>query len=182
MPPATPESLTGIDQIEPMQLPSRDACLQYVTIFFDEVHCLYWLYSSEAFHTRLEATYSDLGASATASWRCALYSIFALGSQKLSAAIDRRSSADYLSLAKSSVSKVCDEADLDSVRALVLLVSHLHNKAQRQIYSGYCTNYARHWLSNHTASATHHISMQERLSELPSLLAYTSTSMPLHTV
>jgi len=32
-------------------------------------------------------------------------------------------SSDYLAIAKDMVPEVCDEADLDSVRALILLVS-----------------------------------------------------------
>lgn len=34
-------------------------------------------------------------------------------------------SSDYLAIAKDMVPEVCDEADLDSVRALILLVSLL---------------------------------------------------------
>ena len=59
LPPATSESSPG-DQVHPteIQLPPRDLCLEYVAKYFEEVHCLYWLYSSEQFHTRLENTYS----------------------------------------------------------------------------------------------------------------------------
>lgn len=127
LPPTTPESTPGSILHTDVHLPPRDLCFQYVSRFFDEVHCLYWLYSSEQFHTRLESTYSNR-APATASWVCSLYSIFALGSQNpsnSSASIDGKSSSDWLALAKGLISRVCDEADLDSIRALILLVSFL---------------------------------------------------------
>lgn len=38
---------------------------------------------------------------------------------------DSMISSDYLAIAKEMVSEICDEADLDSVRALILLVSDL---------------------------------------------------------
>ena len=81
------------------------------------------------FHTRLENTYSSRGP-ATASWICSLYAIFALGSQnstEASSQIGGYSSSDWLALAKGLVSRVCDEADLDSVRAIILLALALQS-------------------------------------------------------
>jgi hypothetical protein len=124
LPPATPESTPGSVPCGEIHLPSRNLCFRYVSRYFDEVHCLYWLYSSEQFHTRLEHTYAN-HAPSSASWICSLYSIIAMGSLNVSessTSIDGRNSGEWLALAKGLVSRVCDEADLDSVRALILLV------------------------------------------------------------
>ena len=125
MPPATSESSPG-DPVHPteIQLPPRDLGLEYVTRYFEEVHYLYWLYPA-TFHVRLENTYISREA-VSASWMCSLYAIFALGSQKtlgMRRSLDGRSSYDYLAMAKSLISRVCDEANLDSIRAHILLVS-----------------------------------------------------------
>lgn len=127
LPPTTPESTPGSVPHTEIQLPPRELCFQYVSRYFDEVHCLYWLYSSEQFHTRLEHTYS-YRMPATASWICSLYAIFAMGSlnsTNASHSINGKSSSEWLAMAKGLVSRVCDEADLDSVRALILLVRRL---------------------------------------------------------
>ncbi|ETN46375.1 uncharacterized protein HMPREF1541_00559 [Cyphellophora europaea CBS 101466] len=129
LPPATPDSSAASISQGDIQLPSKPLGYQYVNRYFDEVHCLYWLYSSEQFHTRLENTYASRSAT-SASWVCSLYSIFALSSQYPSnaeAGIDLRSASEYLTLAKSMVPRVCDEADLDSIRALILLALALQS-------------------------------------------------------
>ena len=129
LPPNTPGSTPGSVEHSEIHLPSRERCFEYVSRYFDEVHCLYWLYSSEMFHTRLENTYSSR-APATASWICSLYAICALGSQNSTndnPQIEAYSSSDWLSMAKGLVSRVCDEADLDSVRALILLALALQS-------------------------------------------------------
>jgi hypothetical protein len=56
---------------------------------------------------------------------CSLYCIFilgALGSSRLDTETEPPISEGYLEIAKSLVPEVCDEADLDSIRALLLLV------------------------------------------------------------
>ena len=129
LPPNTPGSTPGSVLHSEITLPPREQCYQYVSRYFDEVHCLYWLYSSEQFHTRLEHTYSSRSP-ATASWICSLYSIFALGCQNstdASPSIDGYSSSDWLAMAKGLISRVCDEADLDSIRALILLALALQS-------------------------------------------------------
>jgi hypothetical protein len=102
--------------------------MRYAARFLDEIHCLYWFYSSEEFYSLIDKTYEDDGASASASWMCSLYSIFALCSQRPSESFgqyqhdDAKTSLDYLAMAKNLVPRTCDEADIESVRALSLLV------------------------------------------------------------
>ena len=125
LPPATSESSPGAP-VHPteIQLPSRYAASEYVNRFFEEVHCLYWLYPTESFQSRLANTYSNRERM-TASWLCSLYALFSIGAQRstnLGQTFDSRTSYDYLLMAKSLVSRVCDEADLDSIRAHILLV------------------------------------------------------------
>ena len=127
MPPATPSSPTSHRSRDNLWLPDKDITLRYVSNYFRDVHCLYWLYSSEYFHTRLEKTYVEPTSPINVSWSCCLCCILSLGSLDSTALIDHQTSmksSDYLALAKDMVSEICDEADLDSVRALILLVSH----------------------------------------------------------
>ena len=122
-------------------LPPREYCNHYVTRFFEEVHCIYWLFPIEQFHARLDETYASTGDAVSSSWLCALYSICALGAASESGPVklpfddlvpeelqrypDAKSSNDYLALAKALVPAVHDEADLDSIRALAILVSSI---------------------------------------------------------
>lgn len=111
---------------ERSKLPPRDVLLACSSRYFEEVHFMYWLYSSEDFHTRLEATYSDTLLPRTSSWLCALHSIVALSASCLPCSDElgnEKLARDSLETAKLLLSDVCEEADLDSVRALVLLVS-----------------------------------------------------------
>lgn len=134
LPPTTPEnapSSSALAHMVNIYLPDRDVCMRYVGRFLDEIHCLYWFYSSEEFYGLIDKTYEDGGASASASWMCSLYSIFALCSQRPSDVAgdfiqhdDVKTSLDYLSMAKNFVARTCDEADIESVRALSLLVLH----------------------------------------------------------
>jgi hypothetical protein len=120
-------------------LPPREYCDYYVARFFEEVHCIYWLYPIEQFHARLDDTYVTGGGMATSSWLCSLYAIFALGaasnensqnsplndfiSPETRLVPDAKTSEGYLALAKALVPAVHDEADIDSIRALAILVS-----------------------------------------------------------
>ena len=126
-PPAATPSTVPASPGHPSELPQQDVLLACADRFFEQVHCLYWLYSSEDFYTRLESTYSG-GCSnqQTSSWLCSLHSIVA------NSAVHEPSPdglpngqlvCDSLDAAKSLVSGVCDEADLDSLRALMVLVS-----------------------------------------------------------
>jgi hypothetical protein len=174
MPPASPESTPGSVPYGEIQLPARDVCFRYVSQYFDEVHCLYWLYSSEQFHTRLEQTYSYPAPSA-ASWICSLYAIIAMGSlnsKDPSNSIHNRSSGEWLALAKGLVSRVCDEADLDSVRALILLASSIRTVIHVPI-----ANIHRPLRYKAIASQIVHIFMQVLLSGLAFLLASMLTNI-----
>lgn len=125
LPPATPSSPENHKSAQKAWFPQKELSLTYVSVYFRDVHCLYWLYSSEYFHTRLEKTYSNVTSSMSASWLCSLCCIFAIGSMGTGSNHDSMISSDYLAIAKEMVSEICDEADLDSVRALILLVSDL---------------------------------------------------------
>jgi aldehyde dehydrogenase (NAD+) len=112
--------------LERIALPPWETCLRLVTKYFEDVHCLYWLYSSERFHSQLEETYHVSQEMLTASWRCSLCSILAiakLGSTDPDDSNESVTAKDYLESAKSFVYGACDEGSLESVRSMVLLVS-----------------------------------------------------------
>lgn len=153
LPPPSPESQSAISLSSPKSvylsyLPPRQCCDRYVALFFEDINSRYWLFSFEHFSPRLDETYESGTEASSASWLCCLYSIFALvsGSSRLHCEAsnflpnrhkaetldqidpdltiqDRLNSTDYLALAKSLVARLLDEADLDSIRALSLLVS-----------------------------------------------------------
>lgn len=105
-------------------IPPQDLLTACAARFFEHVHCLYWLYSSEDFYTRLETTYSGDSSQQTGSWLCSLQSLVALCGLCEPSPDDGQRVAESLEKAKALVPRVCDEADLDSIRALILLVSH----------------------------------------------------------
>lgn len=120
-------------------LPDRAVCQRYAMRFFDEIQSIYWFYSPEQFYTLVDATYADpRGSSSSASWLCSLYSIFSICSATAHSpspsprrsshdSSNTCSSAEYLALAKSLSTAVCDAADADAVRALALLSLALHS-------------------------------------------------------
>ena len=127
LPPQTPESSSccsvssgGLDAQQQVTLPPLDHASACIQRYFDDVHCAYWLFSTEQFHERVHETYMTGGVLASASWLCCLYSIFVIGSA------GHKSSAEYLVMAKALVPQVNDEADVDSIRALALLVRIRH--------------------------------------------------------
>lgn len=141
LPPATPESSIGVNpgsdacsgsacHHQPIYLPPLEHASACVQRYFDEVHCLYWLFSTEQFHERVHETYLTGGVLASASWLCCLYCVYAIGSAGGAAAThgqqqqqqQLKTSTEYLVMAKALVPQVVDEADVDSVRALSLLV------------------------------------------------------------
>lgn len=151
MPPPSPESQSALSlssSDSPPYLPPRKRCDEYVSLYFGDIHSCYWLFPFEDFSKRLEETYNTQGESSSASWLCVLYSIFALvsDSSRIAAVLQSNpdafqqpetpvlrisnlsaqdrclTSADYMKLAKSLVTRVLDEADLDSIRSLSLLV------------------------------------------------------------
>ena len=114
-----------------MYLPSREACDYYISRFLEDVHCTHWFYSIENFLARVDGTYSTSGFAGSDSWLCSLYAIFAVGSSgcgetddsSASPVGDSKTSKDYIALAKQLIPAVYDEADIDSIRALAILVS-----------------------------------------------------------
>ncbi|KAK2810967.1 hypothetical protein FQN50_002559 [Emmonsiellopsis sp. PD_5] len=126
LPPAFPESVASSRQFfnERIYLPDRDVCIQYISLFLHELQCVYWFFSHEQIYSALDKTLEDAGTTASPQWICSLYSIFAICSSKqpLPAIRDAKSSTEYLTMAKSLIPQVCDEADDESVRALALLI------------------------------------------------------------
>ncbi|KAF5559218.1 hypothetical protein FMEXI_91 [Fusarium mexicanum] len=108
----------------PCQFPSQDLLSACAARFFEQVHCLYWIYSAESFYTRLETMYSGDNGQLTASWLCSLHGIVALCAScepSPNGLVNGPRAHDSLEMAKSLVTRVCDEADLDSIRALIVL-------------------------------------------------------------
>lgn len=128
MPPATPESALSTSttkDITDIHFPSREICMQYVTTFFEQVHCIYWIYSPEQFYSQLDRTLEDGPSTCSPSWLCSLYSIFAIASAlpvENPESAEAKPSSYYLSIAKNLSVQACDTADSESLRAVVLLV------------------------------------------------------------
>ena len=98
---------------------------------------MYWLYPSEQFHNRLDSLYSSHESVPSMSWLCSLYSILAMSPGVDATDESSEAEADalkYLNLAKSLIPEVYDEADLDSVRALILIVSIPKNKNEHSFF------------------------------------------------
>ncbi|KAM5515580.1 fungal specific transcription factor [Fusarium oxysporum f. sp. phaseoli] len=114
----------------PCQFPSQELLSACAARFFEQVHCLYWIYSAESFYTRLETTYSGDSGQLTASWLCSLHGIVALCAScepSANGLVNGQRAHDSLEMAKSLVTKVCDEADLDSIRTLIVLSLAFHS-------------------------------------------------------
>ena len=132
LPVASPSTDSGAE--ESYYLPSRQLCDIYVSRFLEDVHCTYWLYPVEALLQRVDSTYSESAPSSSSSWMCSLYTIFSIGAANYvgtngnspppdwPAALDTKTSEDYLALAKQLIPTVYDEADIDSIRAMAIMV------------------------------------------------------------
>lgn len=127
VPPTTPEN--AVESLRtPVYFPPRPLCMAYVARFFDQIHCTFWFYSAEQFYPLLDQTLEESGATASASWLCALYAIFAIGSMRAEDAPpdgrlqDIKAPQDYLAMAREISATAIEEADLDSVVAFGLLV------------------------------------------------------------
>lgn len=116
-------------------LPRRELGDFYISRFLEDVHCTHWFYSIETFLSRVDNTYAGHGPVPSSSWMCSLYAVFAIGAANYDepngqsplpagspAASDERTSADYIALAKQLIPAVYDEAEIDSIRALAILV------------------------------------------------------------
>jgi aldehyde dehydrogenase (NAD+) len=99
-------------------------CDYYISQFLEQVHSTHWFYSIDVFLNRVDRTYSAGFTDSSSSWICSLYAIFALGSssQSENRQQDEKSSIDYIAMAKNLIPSVYDEADIDSIRALAILV------------------------------------------------------------
>lgn len=142
-PPSLPTpspSLDESDSTDRYYLPPRESCDYYISRFLEDVHCTYWFYSIETFLNRVDNTYSASATAITSSWMCSLYSIFAIGAanydeqdhQSPSTSnshfpADEKTSTDYIALAKQLIPTVYDEADIDSIRGLAIMVKSCSN-------------------------------------------------------
>jgi hypothetical protein len=145
LPVASPSN-TDSGAEESYYLPSRQLCDIYVSRFLEDVHCTHWLYQVEELLRRVDSTYSELAESSSSSWMCSLYTIFAIGAANYAghngnspppdwpAALDTKTSEDYLALAKQLIPLVYDEADIDSIRAMAIIVIHHINSPSRSTW------------------------------------------------
>jgi hypothetical protein len=134
LPAPSPSTDSGVE--ESFYLPTRKLCDIYVSRFLEDVHCTYWLYPVETLLQRVDDTYLENAPSSSSSWMCSLYCIFAIGAANYSgtngnppppdwpAASDQKTSEDYIALAKQLIPTVYDEADIDSIRAMAIIVSN----------------------------------------------------------
>lgn len=129
LPPTSPEDMAD-SRRERKYLPPKQLGMEYVARFFDQIHCIYWFYSTEQFYPRLDETYESEGRTASPSWLCSLYSIFAMGSMRPANApptrnglADSKTPLEYCSLARDLLAAAADEAGVDSIKAFALLVS-----------------------------------------------------------
>ncbi|RMJ09838.1 hypothetical protein CDV36_010537 [Fusarium kuroshium] len=130
MPKASSRSQPGHQTWEPSKLPSKDIVLACSARYFEEVHSMYWLFSSEDFYLRLENTYWDPEGPCSNSWLCSLHSLVALCISGMPASDDlshAQLAHTSLDSAKLYASRVTDEADIDSIRALLLLALALQS-------------------------------------------------------
>lgn len=128
MPQATSEGTSAPSSardVADLYFPPLQICMRYATIFFEQVHCIYWVYSSEQFFSQLDRALGDKPAAASPSWLCSMYSVFAIASALPADdadVVDAESPSYYLSIAKNLSVQACDVADVESLRAIVLLV------------------------------------------------------------
>jgi hypothetical protein len=132
LPASSPSTTSGTD--ESYYLPGRELCDIYISRFLEDVHCTYWLYPVESLLRRVDATYSESAPASSSSWICSLYTMFAIGAAHYvgtngnspppdwPAALDPKTSEDYITLAKQLIPTVYDEADIDSIRAMAVMV------------------------------------------------------------
>ncbi|KAK7432161.1 hypothetical protein QQZ08_001106 [Neonectria magnoliae] len=131
VPPPTPESSLGV-KCTPRQinLPYRDLCNRCVARFFRDIHSVYWFFSAEQLHSTLDRIYAGDATAASPATLCSLYSILALTceseTQKEWSSASMRPSVTYLTLAKGLVPTLYDDADIDSLRALCILILTRH--------------------------------------------------------
>ncbi|KAF2627079.1 hypothetical protein BU25DRAFT_440291 [Macroventuria anomochaeta] len=125
-------------------LPPKDECFHYVQRYREQVHCMYWLYPEAKLLQRIENTYAwnERGQQPSTSWICSLYAMCAIGASPRDpfdkspspgphSHKNTRTSEDYIALVKQLKSKVEDNADIDSIRALAIAAIALENALSR---------------------------------------------------
>ncbi|OJI96475.1 hypothetical protein ASPVEDRAFT_145967 [Aspergillus versicolor CBS 583.65] len=149
LPPPSPESRSSISDFpRPTYLPPLASWRQHIDRYFRVVNSTYWLISVESFCSRLDSTYATQSyQDISPSWLCFLYAILAITNQNpesstihdgedysnvpasaLPTSGDPYTSNNYISMSKSLVKEVMDEATLDSIRALSAMSIFLHNQ------------------------------------------------------
>ncbi|KAL2834802.1 hypothetical protein BJY01DRAFT_223956 [Aspergillus pseudoustus] len=150
LPPPSPESRNSLSQntSRPAHLPPLASWRPHIDRYFKVVNSAFWLISMESFCSRLDSTYASSSyQDISPSWLCFLYTILALTNQtpasstfhasdgsedylatNLPTSGDPYTSNNYISLAKSLLKEVMDEANLDSIRALCAMSILLHNQ------------------------------------------------------
>lgn len=131
---SAPSPASEVSIEETYYLPARELCDIYISRFLEDVHCIYWLYPVEDLLRRVQDTYTEAAARSSSSWMCALYCMFAIGAANYvgshgrspppdwPASLDQKTSEDYITLAKQLIPAVYDEADIDSIRAMAIMV------------------------------------------------------------
>ena len=125
-------------------LPPRDLADAMVQRFFEQIHCIFWVFHREHFQALYEETYAhkatraaeqgvmpidiDEGSEAfSAGWLCVLFTVFALSfDTEESLLFDQAQQvepAEFFKIANDLVRPVVEAENLMSVRALTLLVS-----------------------------------------------------------
>lgn len=131
---SAPSPASDVSTEESYYLPGRELCDIYVSRFLEDVHSTHWLYPVEDLLRRVQNTYTESAPRSSSSWMCSLYCIFAIGAANYvgtngnspppdwPAALDQKTSEDYITLAKQLIPAVYDEADTDSIRAMAIMV------------------------------------------------------------
>ncbi|CAO2648337.1 Nn.00g076040.m01.CDS01 [Neocucurbitaria sp. VM-36] len=141
LPAPSPSTDSGVE--EPFYLPAKELGDIYISRFLEDVHCTHWLYPVESLLRHVDSTYSESAPSSSSSWMCSLYAMFAIGAANYvgfnglspppgsPAAMDQKTSEDYIALAKQLIPTVYDEADIDSIRALAIMSLAMENMCSR---------------------------------------------------
>lgn len=118
-------SLNPVKDLVDLRFPSREICARYIDLFFEQVHCIYWVFSAEQFYSQLDKALEHGPTSSSPSWLCSFYSIFTIVSalpMDDSVPVDINPPSYYLSIAKYLSLQACEVADVESLQAMVLLV------------------------------------------------------------
>lgn len=118
-------SVNPVKDLVDMRFPSRETCARYIDLFFEQVHCIYWVFSTEQFYSQLEKALEHGPASSSPSWLCSFFSIFTIVStlpMDDPVPADINTPSYYLSIAKYLSLQACEVADVESLQAMVLLV------------------------------------------------------------